>query len=53
MLQAVQLFFKFWKFKKRLLTNTSEEFIKCRLDNFTMSIEFYTILRKFQYFENK
>ena len=29
---------------KPLITNTSEEFIKCRLDN-----EFYTIFRKFQY----
>ena len=32
---------------KPLITNTSEEFIKCRLDNFSMS--FFTILRKFQY----
>ena len=32
---------------KPLITNTSEEFIKCRLDNFSMS--FITILRKFQY----
>ena len=29
---------------KPLITNTSEEFTKRRLDN-----EFYTILRKFQY----
>ena len=33
---------------KPLITNTSEEFIKCRLDN-----EFYTILRKFHICENK
>ena len=32
---------------KPLITNTSEEFIKCRLDNFSMS--FYTILCKFHY----
>ena len=30
---------------KPVITNTSEEFIKCRLDNFLMSF----ILRKFQY----
>ena len=42
-----------WKYSinatvKPLITNTSEEFIKCRLDNFSMS---YTILRKFQYLQ--
>ena len=29
---------------KPLITNTSKEFIECRLDTFSM---FYTILRKF------
>ena len=36
---------------KPLITNTSEEFIKCRLDNFSMSL--ILIYRKFQYLQNK
>jgi len=36
---------------KPLLTNTSEEFIKCRLDNFSMSFILYYI--NFSICENK
>ena len=32
---------------KPLITNTSEEFIKCRLDNFSMSFILRFILRKY------
>ena len=36
---------------KPLITNTSEEFIKCRLDNFSMSLILYYV--NFSICENK
>ena len=35
--------FKVFHIVKPLITNTSEEFIKCRLDNFSMSFILYYV----------
>ena len=43
--------FKVFHIVKPLITNTSEEFIKCRLDNFSMSFILYYV--NFSICENK
>ena len=43
--------FKYSHTVKPLITNTSEEFIKCRLDNFSMSFILYFV--NFSIYENK